>query len=114
MARRPRATIKENTMSTHQITRHTPRPATWFALALSGTIAIGASILILALIGPGRTTSPTSTHTATYTHTAGAAAGALAPAGYFRDPVTHALLQFRSTGSEPTPLPDGHDHGHIP
>ena len=108
-------------MSTHQSTHHTPRPATWFAVALSTTVAIGTAILIVigtsnlipALIGSGRTTSLTSTPAAAYTHTAPAAAGTLAPAGYFRDPTTHALLHIRTTGSEPTPLHDGHDQGRI-
>jgi len=100
-------------MSTYQSTHHTPRPATWFKLALSAAIAIAASIVILALIGPGRTTGSTSTHTGAYTHTAPAAASTLTPAARFRDPATHALLQIRTTRSDPTAAPSGHDQGRI-
>ena len=101
-------------MSTHQSTHHTQRLATRFALALSGAIAIGASILILALIGPGRTTSPTSTHTDVYTHTAPAAAGTLAPAGYFRDPATHALLRIQTTRRDTSGVRAEKSHGAVP
>ena len=108
-------------MSTHQSTHHTPRRATWFVVALSTTVAIGTAILILigtstdtrALIGPGRTTSPTSTHTAATTHATPVAAGTRPLSRYFRDPATHSLLHIRTTASEPAPVPDEHNQRRI-
>jgi len=114
-ARNPRATTKENIMSTQRSTRHPRRLRTRFAtglLALSTAIAIGTSILFLALISAGRTTASTSTTTGANSYAAPAAITS-PPPGYFRDPTTHALLRIRTAGNDAPELPGGHNQGRI-
>jgi hypothetical protein len=72
------------------------------AVALGVLIAIGASVLILALSGAHQTAAPTPTPA----HAQAAPASLTAPpsGGYFRDPTTHALLNVRTEGCDAAQL----------
>jgi hypothetical protein len=101
-------------MSTHQSTRHLHRLRTRLAaglLALSAALAIGTSILLIALIGAGHTTISTPTTTASELSSAPPAI-TTSPPGCFRDPGTHALLRTHTTGNHAAEG-QGEDQGRI-
>ena len=81
-------------------------------LALSVLCAIGVAVLILV---PSRhhARKPIPPISAARTQAAPAKAATPAPAGYFRDPGTHALLRIDTTGSGGAPLPANHSLGRI-
>ena len=86
-------------------------------LALSVLCAIGVAVLILV---PSRHHAHKPTPPILVTHAQPQAAPAApiavptpAPAGYFRDPATHALLRLHTTASGGAPLPAGHALGRI-
>jgi hypothetical protein len=82
------------------------------ALALSALCAVGLAVLTLTSAGhkANKAISPIG---AAQTHVAPAAVATPAPAGYFRDPGTHALLRVRATGSGAGSLPANHSRGRI-
>ena len=91
-------------MSTLQTNPHHPHTSRRgaVAVALGALIAIGATILILALTGANHTASQSA---AIQPPAATAnAVPASAPRGYFRDPTTHALLRVRTKGCDAAQL----------
>lgn len=83
-------------MFTHQRTHHQIRLRSRIGtglLAVSSAFAIAFVILILSLLGAGRTTASTSSNTAAPSYLATAAI-ATRPHCYFRDPASHRLLRI--------------------
>ncbi|HUA03370.1 MAG TPA: hypothetical protein VMB27_05660 [Solirubrobacteraceae bacterium] len=94
------------------------------ALALSVLCAIGVAVLILvpsrhhahkptATVSAHAPAAPISAAHAPSAPVASIAVAAPAPAGYFRDPATHALLRVRTTDSGGPPLPANHTLGRV-